>query len=85
MAKQLCFIDYMEPPSSVNNDQNMIAGPSADDPLSCIFTKKSYALIVCVPDEYQGCGFSYLCDLGSCSWSRVSYSELEIADAEILI
>lgn len=64
MAKQLCFIDYMEPPSSVNNDQNMIAGPSADDPLSCIFTKKSYALIVCVPDEYRGYGFCVCTILG---------------------
>ncbi len=42
----------------------MIAGPSADDPLSCIFTKKSYALIVCVPDEYRGYGFRVCTILG---------------------
>lgn len=35
----------MEPPSSVNSDQNLTTGAPVDDPLSKIFTDESYLVV----------------------------------------
>lgn len=58
----------MEPPSSVNNDQNMTAGAPVDDPLSKIFTNESYIVVTGFPEEtenqgYVVCGYSPLTGL----------------------
>lgn len=46
----------MEPPSSVNSDQNLTTGAPVDDPLSKIFTDESYLVVTGLPDEMEGCG-----------------------------
>ncbi len=58
----------MEPPSSVNNDQNLTAGAPVDDPLSKFFTNESYLVVTSLPDEtedggYVVCGYSPLTGL----------------------
>ena len=40
----------MEPPSSVNSDQNLTTGAPVDDPLSKIFTDESYLVVTGLPD-----------------------------------
>ena len=47
----------MEPPSSVNSDQNLTTGAPVDDPLSKIFTDESYLVVTGLPDEMEGCGY----------------------------
>lgn len=52
----------MEPPSSVNSDQNLTTGAPVDDPLSKIFTDESYLVVTGLPDEMEGCGY-VVCDI----------------------
>lgn len=53
----------MEPPSSINNDQNLSAGSPVDDPLAAFFTNDSYLVVTSFFDEeeemgYVVCGYS---------------------------
>lgn len=45
----------MEPPSSVNSDQNLTTGAPVDDPLSKIFTDESYLVVTGLPDTKDLC------------------------------
>lgn len=67
----------MEPPSSINNDQNITAGVPADDPLSNFFTDDSYFVVTSYPDEeqeslYVVCGYSPLTGLSYIGTARTS-------------
>lgn len=47
----------MEPPSSISTNRENIAGPHADDPLSCSLTPDSYLIVTRSADEPSEGGY----------------------------